>query len=557
MWNGLPSLNKIKREQIRMMFFTVKILALFFSAIPILNYFNRENQEYDFISIYYLGVTISAFSLVMLLLLFIYNKKDRNQLYLILEVVTFVIVFIISIYVSGANLSENKYLFLFIIISYTIEYGMKTGLIVSGIATAVIAFMDLYLGNNSYVNIQFQNDLALFAMFFLVAWTIGHYVRLEQTHIQQLMDYANVDGLTGAYNHRYFHEVVERMFEENKKNHTQLSLIMLDLDYFKKYNDIYGHSQGDELLKEITTVLRADLREDDLLCRYGGDEFCVILPRTGKEKATIVADRLRESICNYDYIGKENLNNKMLTASIGVSTYNSQIETYKDLIENADMALYRAKFLRRNKVEVYSSIFDHVTDKDENGNLLEEMKPLKTLITVINSRDTYTYNHVERVFNYCRIAADHMKLSREEKRLLLYGAYLHDLGKINISKETLISNTRLSDEQWEELKKHPQDSADIVSQIEGFEKIVPIVLQHHEKYDGTGYPNNLKGTEINYLARILTVADSFDAMTNQRPYQKTKTFEEAFEEIERCKSTHFDPVIADEFMEALKLVGIS
>jgi len=557
LWNGLPSLNKIKREQIRMMFFTVKILALFFSAIPILNYFNRENQEYDFISIYYLGVTISAFSLVMLLLLFIYNKKDRNQLYLILEVVTFVIVFIISIYVSGANQSENKYIFLFIIISYTIEYGMNTGLIVSGIATVVIAFMDLYLGNNSYVNIQFQNDLALFAMFFLVAWTIGHYVKLEQTHIQQLMDYANVDGLTGAYNHRYFHEVVERMFEENKKNNTQLSLIMLDLDYFKKYNDIYGHSQGDELLKEITNVLRADLREDDLLCRYGGDEFCVILPRTGKEKATIVADRLRESICNYDYIGKENLNNKMLTASIGVSTYNSQIETYKDLIENADMALYRAKFLRRNKVEVYSSIFDHVTDKDENGNLLEEMKPLKTLITVINSRDTYPYNHVERVFNYCRIAADHMKLSKEEKRLLLYGAYLHDLGKINISKETLISNTRLSDEQWEELKKHPQDSADIVSQIEGFEKIVPIVLQHHEKYDGTGYPNNLKGTEIIYLARILTVADSFDAMTNQRPYQKTKTFEEAFEEIERCKSTHFDPVIADEFMEALKLVGIS
>ncbi len=150
-----------------------------------------------------------------------------------------------------------------------------------------------------------------------------------------------------------------------------------------------------------------------------------------------------------------------------------------------------------------------------------------------------------------------MKLSVADKRLLLYGAYLHDLGKINTSKETLISNTKLTQEQWEELKKHPQDSADIVSQIDGFEKIVPIVLQHHEKYDGSGYPNGLKGTEIDYLARILTVADSFDAMTNQRPYQKTKTFEEAFEEIERCKSTHFDPVIADEFMEALKLVGIS
>lgn len=540
-----------------MMFFTVKIMALFFSAIPILEYFNHEQHGYSLLSIYYIGVTIIAFSLITLFLLFIYNRKEHNQFYYILEVVTFVTVFIISIYVSGANNSENKYIFLFIIISYTIEYGMKTGLIVSGIATGVIAFMDLNLGDNTAVNTQFQNDLSLFAMFFIVSWTIGHYARLEQTHIDKLINYANVDGLTGAYNHRYFHEVVEGLFEENKKNQTQLSLIMLDLDYFKKYNDIYGHSQGDELLKEITTVLRTDLREGDILCRYGGDEFCVILPETCKEDACIVADRLRQAVCDFDYLGKENMNNKMMTASIGVSTYSQEMETFKDLIENADMALYRAKFLRRNKVEVYSSIFDHVNEKDTNGNLLEDMKPLKTLITVINSRDTYTFNHVERVFNYCRIAADHMGLPVEEKRHLLYGAYLHDLGKINISKETLISNTKLSNEQWEELRKHPTDSADIVSQIEGFEEIVPIVHQHHEKYDGTGYPKGLKGDEINYLARILTVADSFDAMTNQRPYQKTKTFVEAFEEIERCKNTHFDPLIADQFMEALKSTGIS
>jgi len=556
MWNGLPSLNSRKREQIRMMFFTVKILALFFSAIPIINYFNLVNQEYDFVNIYNLGITVSAFSLVMLFMLFIYNKKDHNELYLIIEVVTFVIVFVVSIYVSGANTSENKYIFLFIIISYTIEYGMKTGLIISGIATVVIASMDLFLGNNTVVNIQFQNDLALFAMFFLVAWTIGHYVRLEQSHIDELVNYANIDGLTGIYNHRYFYEAIEGLFGQNKKNHTQLSLLMLDLDYFKKYNDIYGHSQGDELLKEITGVLRETIRENDILCRYGGDEFCVILPETDKDEALIIADRLRKAVCEYDYLGKENMNNKMMTASVGVSTYSSQMESYLDLIENADMALYRAKFLRRNKVEVYSSIFDHIIEKEPNENLLEEIKPLKTLMTVINSRDTYTFNHVERVFNYCRIIAEHLELSPEDKRSLLFGAYLHDLGKINISKETLIANTKLSNIQWEELRKHPQDSADIVSQIKGFEEIVPIVLQHHEKYDGTGYPQGLIGDEINYLARILTVADSFDAMTNQRPYQKTKSFDEAFEEIERCKGTHFDPVIADKFMEALKLMQV-
>lgn len=554
MWNGLPSLNSKKREQIRMMFFTVKILALFFSAIPILEYFNVERDGYDLLSIYYIGITFIFFSLIMLFLMFIYNRKEHNQFYYILEVVTFVIVFIISIYVSGANRSENKYIFLFIIISYTIEYGMKTGLVVSGIATVVIASMDLFLGNNATVNIQFQNDLALFAMFFLVAWTIGHYARLEQSHIEELVTYANMDGLTGAFNHRYFYEAMEGLFEQNRTNHTQLSLLMLDLDYFKNYNDIYGHSQGDELLKEITKVLKDTIRESDILCRYGGDEFSVILPQTDKDEACIIADRLREAVNQYDYLGKENLNNKMMTASLGVSTYSTQMESYKDLIENADMALYRAKFLRRNKVEVYSSIFDHIIEKEPNENLLEEIKPLKTLMTVINSRDTYTFNHVERVFNYCRIIADHIELSAEEKRTLLFGAYLHDLGKINISKETLIANTKLTDAQWEELKKHPQDSADIVSQIKGFEKIVPVVQQHHEKYDGSGYPLGLVGDKINHLARILTIADSFDAMTNQRPYQKTKSFEEAFDEIERCKGTHFDPVIADKFMEALKLI---
>ncbi|WP_313127187.1 diguanylate cyclase [Proteiniclasticum ruminis] len=552
MWNELPSFNIKKREQIRMLFFTVKILALFFSAIPILEYFNKDNQGYDMQSIIYIGLTIIVFSLIMLFLLFIYNRKDENRVFYNLEVITFIIVFIISIYISGANESENKYIFLFIIISYTIEYGMRTGLYVSGIATLVIAFMDLMLGNNSNVNTEFQNDLALFAMFFLVSWTIGHYVKLEENHIQEVVDFANLDGLTGTYNHRYFYEVLGKLFEESRRDEKPLSLVMLDLDNFKTYNDVYGHAQGDAFLKEIAGVLKGTIRETDILCRYGGDEFCVILPETDKEEACKMADSLREAICSYDYHGKENMNNQMMTASIGVSTSSMQMERHLSLIENADMALYRAKFLRRNKVEVYSSIFDHIIEKEPNEDLLEEMKPLKTLMTVINSRDTYTFNHVERVFHYSRIVADHMKLSAEDKRNLLFGAYLHDLGKINTSKETLITNQRLTDAQWEELKKHPQDSADILSQIRGFEKIVPIVLQHHEKYDGTGYPKGLKGEEIHPLARILTIVDSFDAMTNQRPYQKAKTFQEAFDEIERCKGTHFDPAMADQFMEALK-----
>ncbi len=553
----LPNLNNDKKEQIRTMFFTLKILAIFFSAIPLIQFFyNKFNIDLNnSLSIYVNGATLIIFIMLLFLLMFMFNNNKHNKLLQIMEITIFLIVFVIVIYINGANESYNKIIFLFIIISYTVEYNMKTGFIIATISAVVIVLMDFIYGSTTGVNVQFENDIALIAMFYIVTWTLGFYIKLEKTHIQDLIDYANMDGLTGAYNHRFFYENIEIMCEDSKKSNAQLSLLMIDLDYFKKYNDLFGHSKGDELLKEVSAILHSNLRPKDILSRYGGDEFCIILPDTNKDEACQIANRIRKAVSNFDFYGREQLEKKRMTLSIGVSTFNDEIENSKDFIENADMALYRAKFLRRNKVEVYSSIFDQVKEvNDVNTNLLEDIKPLKTLITVINARDTYTYKHVERVFNYCNIIANYLKLSNEDKIILMYAAYLHDLGKINISKEVLISSQKLTKEEWEELKKHPQDSADILKQINGFEKVVPIVLEHHEKYDGTGYPNGLQGENISYLARILTVVDSFDAMTNQRPYQKTKTFEEAFKEIERCKGTHFDPDIADKFIEALKSI---
>lgn len=550
----LPSLNNEKKDQIRSMFFALKIFALFFSIIPILQYFSdRFHLDFTNYNVYSLGITF-IICILMSFLMFVYKRNEHKKILQLLEMIIFFIVFIIVIYVSGASTSNNKFIFLFIIISYTIEYGMNTGMGIASASTLVIIGMDLVFGGTKGINIPFENDLALIAMFYLITWTLGFYVKMERLHIKDLTDYANLDGLTGAYNYRYFYEKIELCCEESKKYGTELSLQMIDIDYFKKYNDMYGHYKGDELLKEITNVFRSLLRETDILCRYGGDEFCIIMQNTDRDEAIHLANTVREAVNEYDCFGKEYLKNGKMTISVGVSTYNKENENYKDFIENADMALYRAKFLRRNKVEVYSSIYEQAKENTLDNTLIEAMKPLKTLITVINSRDSYTYKHVERVYHYCRIISEHLKLAKEERRILLYAAYLHDLGKINVSKEVLISSSKLTKEEWEELKKHPQDSADILTQIKGFEKVVPIVLEHHEKYDGTGYPKGLKGEEISYLARILTVADSFDAMTNQRTYQKRKTFHEAFEEIERCKGTHFDPEIADQFIEALKRI---
>ncbi|MDD4700022.1 MAG: diguanylate cyclase, partial [Oscillospiraceae bacterium] len=373
------------------------------------------------------------------------------------------------------------------------------------------------------------------------------------SHINELAGFANIDGLTGAYNHRFFYQSLKKLCNDSENTDFPLSLIIMDMDYFKIYNDMYGHQQGDVALKELANILREFLPSDAIISRYGGDEFTVILNNTDIDKAREIANNLRKFVCEHSFFGEEHLPGEAFTVSMGVSQFRYNKDTCTSFVKRADLALYRAKYLRRNSVQVYTSIFEEFNNIDEDSNKMKEtLKSLKSLITVINSRDSYTFSHTDRVVMLCMEVADYMELSKKDKKRLCYAAYLHDLGKINIPKEVLISEEKLTPSEWEELKRHPAESADIISRVDGLEDIVPIVLQHHERYDGKGYPNNVKGEEINYLARILTLADSFDAMTNTRPYQPTKNYAQAFKEIEACSGTQFDPQLSRIFIEAVK-----
>lgn len=495
--------SEIRQGQTRTLFSILKMLSLFFAAIPLFHYFSKYlyidkliNNNY----LYSTGITLIVIFGVMSFVMFIFNKNENSKFLQYLEIFVYLIIFTLSIYSSGAHQSYNKFFFLFSIIFYTIEHGMRTGLTIATISSLVIITIDLWFGDNQNVNQYFENDIALFFMFYVTALALGFYVRLEKQHINHLTERANIDDLTGTYNHRHFYELIKEHWEKNIKKNKPLSLLMIDIDNFKKYNDTFGHKQGDELLIKIAEIMQENIRSTDILCRYGGDEFSVILPNTNKQTATKIANRVQKAVIEMFVSDNCVVIDAGNNISIGVSSLNGEIEDYNSLIEHADMALYRAKFLKRNRVEVYSSIFDNIKEIDQiNENVLENIKTLKTLITVVNSRDSYTYNHVNRVYNYCVLIADSFNLSKIEKKLLFYAAYLHDLGKINISKEILIADHELSDKEWEELKKHPVDSAEIISQIDGFEKVTPIVLQHHERYDGTGYPNGLKGEEINYM----------------------------------------------------------
>ena len=171
---------------------------------------------------------------------------------------------------------------------------------------------------------------------------------------------------------------------------------------------------------------------------------------------------------------------------------------------------------------------------------------------MINAKDRYTYGHVERVVMYCRLLGEKLKLSEKDKKNLIYGAYMHDIGKINIAKEILNKKMPLNKDEWETLKQHSANGVEIIKPVDSLKEVAPLIMHHHERYNGGGYPDNLKGEAIPYLARVLTVADSFDAMTSNRPYNKRRTYNEAVEELRKCSGTQFDPQIIQAFIEVIQ-----
>ncbi|HHD2752624.1 TPA: diguanylate cyclase [Clostridium perfringens] len=553
----IRDVNDNKKKKVDEILSIVKISSLLFSAIAFLQYtFNLIKHTDNFLADYsILSILISIFLLSTIYMLWSLASLSKYKDYLNeiqwIEIILFMIIFVIAILVSGANSSNNKFLFLFIIITSTIQGGMHRGCIVAVLSSAIILVMDLIFVGNNGVNMYFQNDLILAGVFILTAWTLGFYVRTENDHIKKLQKLVNEDGLTGVYNHRYFYDKLREKMHISEVENKQLSLIFMDIDYFKHYNDLYGHQRGDEALRRIGAILKSVAREQDLVARYGGEEFAIILPNTSESEATKIAETIRNKIEKTYFEGQENQPNSNLTVSVGIAVFPDKAENELDLVKYADDALYRAKFFHKNRVETYISVLDELKkDLNEEENAL--VTSIKTLIGIINAKDKYTYSHVERVVVYSRLMAKKLGLSEEEKKQLIYGAYMHDIGKINIPNEILTKKMKLTKDEWEILKQHPRDGVEIIKSVNSLKKVAPLILYHHERYDGRGYPEELKGENIPYLARVLTVIDSFDAMTSNRPYNKRKTYEEGLEELNRCSGTQFDPKIVEIFTEVVR-----
>lgn len=537
----------------------VKLTCLLFCGIIIFNYFFKDKSviimnNNDYLNVIPLGIGALVIALIYVIwtLFSIEKFKFKNVTLLQLtENLIFILIFCILVIVSGAHESQYKLLFLFIVITSTIQSGIKHGVVVSCISSITVLGTDLIYGNNVNINESFENDLILCCIFILTAWLLGYYVKIEKEYTENLANLANIDGLTEVYNHRFFHDALKNAVERAKKESLPVSLIFTDIDYFKHYNDLYGHQKGDEVLRTIGFILKSSVRAGDVVARYGGEEFAIILPNTSEKDCLYVAERIRTEVEKWEFEGEENQPNGQVTISLGVATFPDKASNEIELVKSSDDALYRAKFFNKNRVETYYSVLEELK-KDIEAEHIDLITSIKTLISVINIKDRYTYGHVERVVMFAKLLGNKLALTEEEMKTLKYGAYLHDIGKISISKDVLNKKMRLTDDEWEMLKQHPANGVDLIKPVESLKQIIPLILHHHERYDGRGYPSGLKGNDISYLTRILTVVDSFDAMTSNRPYSNRKTYEDAIEELRRCSGTQFDSKIAEAFIEVVQ-----
>lgn len=546
-----------RKKKVDEIVLTVKLVTLFFCGIVFLiEDYSRKAIKLEVI------METGAFVLIggLIAILIIYricnklNKKikiyDKSIFKYVLENTFYIVLFTCLIVFSNNDFNHYKFLFLFLIITTTIQMGRTYGLCTASISSVIILILDM-LKKEIRISNYFQTDLFLIGVFLLTAWLLGYYVEAEKKYREQLIDLANKDELTGLYNHRYFQGVIENEITNAKKTNKLVSLLFMDIDYFKRYNDLYGHVAGDRVIEKIGYIIESKLSSEGIAARYGGEEFAIIILGLNEDDAIVFGEEIRDAVENAYFEGQENLPNGNLTISVGVSCYPNKAKNKEELINRADDALYRAKFFNKNRVEAYHSILEELKE-DIQEEHIDLISSIKTLISVINAKDKYTSAHTERVVIYTQLTAEKLNLSEEDKKILKYGAYLHDIGKIQIPMEVLNKRMKLTLREWNLIKNHPQNGIEIIEPVPSLKKVIPLILHHHERYDGTGYPQNLKGKDIPYLTRILSIADSFDAMTSNRPYKESMSFNEALGELKRCSGTQFDPEIAEAFIDTIK-----
>ncbi len=351
------------------------------------------------------------------------------------------------------------------------------------------------------------------------------------------------DDLTGLYSRKY---AIQTIVEEFPKD-GQASLVYMDLDDLKLYNELYGTYEGDKLIQWFAGILKS-MCSKGRAYRYGFNEFLLHFPDTSVDEAFDIADAIRK--CVEKVSRDKNSPVHAVTVSGGVAEYPDIARKCEKLIGYAQRGAFYGKKNGKNSVTVYSR---HLEENEGKGKSYEQVAPtVYALTAAIDAKDSYTFVHSQKVAEYAAILGEEAGLHQEEIATLRQAGLLHDIGKIGIPESILKKRGRLTDEEYEIMKTHVVNSVKMIHYLPDMEYVIPAVVAHHERYDGKGYPERLKGDNIPFMGRILSIADCFDAMTARRPYKPPLSIEYATSEIERNAGTQFDPKLSQIFVKLIR-----
>lgn len=388
---------------------------------------------------------------------------------------------------------------------------------------------------------------------------------------------ANTDTLTGLYNHRGFQEILAKELDKAKVNKTHLSVVMFDVNNISKINRELGHAKGDEVIKIIAEKVKQNMRNTDSAGRYGGDEIAIIMPETDTRDAKYLAEYITYclSCCFVDDVGP-------VKVSVGISTFPDCTQNQEKLLILAEQAMFisQARGYKEGMSAIVSSsdfnFWDdmaldsfaevlakrhsqiginfeeelvHKFNQEEIINHNHLMEMATSLAGAIDAKDPYTKGHSTSVSRYSEALARAINLPENEVERIKIGALLHDVGKIGIPESVLKKPGKLTPEEWEIMKQHPTIGAEkVLAPNEALRDLIPIVKYHHERIDGAGYPEGLKGNEIPLAARIVSVADTYHALVSDRPYRKGMPIEKACQILKEGAGTQWDPDLVRQFI---------
>ncbi|HXD57781.1 MAG TPA: diguanylate cyclase [Thermoleophilaceae bacterium] len=367
--------------------------------------------------------------------------------------------------------------------------------------------------------------------------------------ITDLAETSKRDPRTGLLNAPGFEELLEKELERAQRSESKMAVVVLDLDNFKEVNDDLGHREANNRLQAVADVLERTKRRIDAVAQLSGQVFALILPETDEHGAYVLADRLRRAVRDA-FIDDQ----RPITASLGVASFPKHGGTAEELHGSASRAVSVAKELGRDRSVIYNpeisaNLRAGITRTGMQAE--EHLAAVLVLAETLDMRDTSTARHSETVARYSRLIATELGMSPREIERVHLGGMLHDIGKIGISDTILQKPGSLNEAEWEEMRKHPELGSRILDGA-NLQDISAWVRAHHERPDGKGYPLGLSGQQIPLEAKILAVADSYEAMTADRVYRTQMSHEEARAELLRCCDTQFDRRVVHAFAHALE-----